>query len=140
MEKADEIWNGALEAVPASDLAGDVALHWALLAHGMVQNGGVLHAAEGLDERELAAACAGYTWLELGEVADLVREITIRFLASAPDDDSVGTLELEANARYAALLPDDEALDAAFRNRLAWKPESFAEPGAPRGWRRYFSR
>lgn len=140
MEKADRIWNDALQAAPASDLAGDVALHEALLAHGMVQNGGVLHAAEGLSERELAAACEGYAWLGLAEVADLLREMSSRLLASDPHDDSVSTLELEANARYAALVSDDEALQTAFRERLARSPSSFAEPGTPRGWRKYFSR
>lgn len=136
MEKADQIWNNALGSKPASKLPGDVALHMALVVHGLVQNGGVLHAVEGLNATDLEAGKSGYVWLGLADVASLISEIEVRAVTNESADGDLGALEEEANSRYAAAVPDDEAIEVAFCDRLAKGPEAFADPHQRRGWRR----
>lgn len=131
MGQPDLIWNNAFGESPASALAGDVALHWALMAHGLVANGGVMHAAECLDVQELQAACDGYRWLGLHEVADLLCEVDVLVGADDLDDDAADALERNSNDRYNKLVEDDQALEAAFRIRFADEPEAFASAQAP---------
>lgn len=125
MDEADEIWNNALGQSPASELPGDVALHWAILAHGLVANGGVIHAAEWLDAQELQAACHGYRWLGLLDVADLLCEVSVLVGADRGDDDAAEVLERNSDERYNSLVEDDQALEAAFRTRFADQPQAF---------------
>ncbi|MFO6453778.1 MULTISPECIES: hypothetical protein [unclassified Aeromicrobium] len=133
MNSVDGIWHRALNAKPASRLPGDVALHAVLRVHGLVENGGVLHATESLSALgELETGLAGFEWLGLGEVAALIREAAARAEDPAIGDDGLDVLEQESNARYSALVPDDEALESALRDRIAKDPGAFAEPRATR--------
>jgi hypothetical protein len=73
MNKATTIWNRALTDYRGpSPAAGDDALAAMLHAHGLVMNGGVLHAVEVMSEAQLAAAKSGYRFLGLDPVADLL--------------------------------------------------------------------
>jgi hypothetical protein len=56
---ADKIWNRACGADPLRTLPGDRALTDLLHPHGLVMNGGVLHAAECMSADELSDAESG---------------------------------------------------------------------------------
>jgi Domain of unknown function (DUF4375) len=119
---ADRIWNRAcLEDV--SDLReGDRLLAAMLLAHGLVMNGGVLHAVESLDEDQLVAAKEGFRYLGLPDVASLLVEARAIFPAGKESEEH----EFEFNKRYYALIPDDSTLTALFEAVLLAKPWAFA--------------
>lgn len=133
-ELADRIWDRALDAMwvwategrpgPGPDVQwpGDVALHAVLLAHGVIMNGGVLHAVESLAPSQLVAAQHGYVWLGLTGVSDLLVEVAAQL--GSTDDES---LEIRSDAVYAKLLPDDEAsIETALRARVSSSPSAFA--------------
>lgn len=127
MDRADDIWNRATTGGGPTAREGDLALSAALLFHGAVMGGGVLHAYETLTADELQRARDGFVWLALSDVARFVEE-TAQSIAGTDWDDheAAGALEASTDEAYDALVPDDEILDAAFRARLAEKPKAFA--------------
>ena len=68
-----KVWNrAALHRGGDSPRPGDSALAALLLAHGYAMNGGVAHAAECLGSDELRAACEGYAFFGLDDIARLL--------------------------------------------------------------------
>ncbi|HKO45883.1 MAG TPA: hypothetical protein VJU84_21580 [Pyrinomonadaceae bacterium] len=114
---ADQIWNrAAMESGGSNAREGDRALSDLLLAHGMVMNGGIGHALEVLSSDELAAAVRGYRFFGLDVVASLLEH-------------SVNATEQEVNqadARYGALIPSDQALVDHFEVLYGESPHAFA--------------
>ncbi|GAA4896835.1 hypothetical protein GCM10025789_13350 [Tessaracoccus lubricantis] len=124
MSNLDRIWNRALDG--GADGDGDLALAAALVFHGMVMNGGALHAVETIDPEELAEAKDGYRWLGLDQVADLITRIEAEAAALAPGDvEAVEDLETSADDDYYALIPDDAALQEALAARYDEEPDAF---------------
>lgn len=129
----ERIWNRACEAseTDAELRAGDRALAAVLLAHGMVMNGGVLHALQGMSPSERREAAAGYRFLALPTLAEL-------FEMQVPEDDldededhdgaesELDRLETMLNQKYWATAADDRALWSAFEKKLAHEPGLFA--------------
>ena len=127
MDRADDIWNRATRGAGRGSREGDVALAGALLFHGMAMNGGVLHAYETLGATELQRARDGFAWLALPDVAAFIEETAQAIAGLDWDDDEAGdAFEASTEQAYATLIPDDAALEAAFRDRLAEKPKAFA--------------
>jgi hypothetical protein len=116
-----------LEGGGASPGRGDVALGAALAFHGLVMNGGALDAVERASEGDLARAMAGFRWLRLEPVADLLASVRTDIDSGALDDpERADALELAADSRYQALLSSEYALLAAFRDRLIDDPHAFS--------------
>jgi hypothetical protein len=124
---ADIIWNrAAMQSSGMDPRPGDVALASVLHLHGLAMNGGLLDAIERLSDSDLDAAEDGYRWLGLDGAAQAVRFVRSQVADGVLDDDSrVDSLEQEADGHYAEVVPDDEALVAAFRRRLEQHPEAF---------------
>ncbi len=114
---ADHVWNrAAMESGGASPRAGDEALAALLLAHGLVMNGGVHHAIEGLSTDELAAAARGFAYFGVDGVGSL--------LTATADAD--GSSEDEVDRRYSQLIPGDAFLAARFEEAFKRNPDNFA--------------
>jgi hypothetical protein len=109
------IWNrAALEAGGDSPRPGDRALASLLLVHGLVMNGGVHHALEGITPEELLAATDGYEFFGFYDVAAFFRGASEDPMLSNWTDDT----EVAANRRYAERVPDDSCLVARFEEVL----------------------
>jgi hypothetical protein len=126
MDRADEIWNRATTGGGESPREGDIALAASLAFHGLVMNGGVLHAFEVLSAEELGRARDGFTWLGMPEVAHFLED-TARSIAETDwdDNDAGDALEASTDESYDRVLPSDQALEDAFRRLLAERPQSF---------------
>ena len=126
MDDADQIWNRATTGGGPDPREGDAALSASLSFHGLAMNGGVLHAYEVLGPDELHRARDGFAWLALTDVPQFV-EATAETISATDwdDEDAVDALERSADDGYEAVLPDDQALENAFRRRLAEQPEAF---------------
>ena len=74
MTEAQQVWNRACLDAATSNLLGDVALAALIRFHGIVMNGGVLHAMEVLSPAEIAAAEAGFRFFDFAELPDLIQE------------------------------------------------------------------
>jgi hypothetical protein len=128
VDAADLIWNrAAREHGGTSPGPGDVALADALAFHSLAMSGGVLDAVERTSGDDLAKAEAGFRWLGLGSLADLLASIRRDIESGALDDDEQAeAMELASDRGYQAALPSDEALIAAFQRRLDDDPSAFA--------------
>jgi hypothetical protein len=100
--------------------AGDIALAAALSFHNMVMSGGVDHALDMLTPEQLTAAAAGYRYLQLDDVAELVGQA--RSALAGEDDDRLAELD----ARYNDLTPRDQTLGDQFAAALQKRPHDFA--------------
>ena len=90
-------------------------------------NGGALDAIERASEGDLARAMAGFRWLRLEPVADLLASVRTDIDSGALNDpERTDALEPAADSRYQALLSSDEALLAAFSHRLVDDPHAFS--------------
>jgi hypothetical protein len=87
-----------------------------LQAHGLIMNGGVLHALEVLTSQELSNSIASYRYFGLGAAAQV--------LAHHYEDSDES--EISSNFAYRQAVPNDEALLHAFRIKLVGCPEAFA--------------
>ena|SRR5690348_16825485 len=115
MSRQDQIWNRAcLEGGGTEPAVGDAALASVLLAHGLVMNGGVVHALECLSSAQVAAAIAGFKYFGL---------TTAAYVFEQPPDASA---EQHLNHMYWQAVPNDEVLAHAFRIKLVASPEAFA--------------
>ena len=113
----DIIWNRAcLHSGGTSPLEGDLALADLLQAHGMVMNGGVVHALESLDAQARSRAAAAFRYFGLPCGAEVFTQ----------DWDETGETEERLDRMYEAAIPDDQAIEHAFRSKLATCPEAFA--------------
>jgi len=118
MSEPGVIWNrAALESGGSSPREGDRALAALLLAHGLVMNGGVAHAAGVLSAEQLLAAISGYRFFGLGEVAE-----TLRSARSGLSDESSEA----ADQRYWSVVPSDDSIASRFEAVFSSRPELFA--------------
>lgn len=128
MRDCDRVWNrAALDSGGTAPRRGDHALADALAAHGLVMNGGVLHALEVLTPDQVRRAASGLEYLGLAQASRVLLETleaSIRFGDSEE-------LEVQSNERYWAVVPDDSTLAARFEQVFAERPEDFASPGNP---------
>ena len=118
---ADMIWNRACGEDPLRVLPGDRALTDLLRAHGLVMNGGVLHAIECMSAQELSDAEAGYRYYGLDEVASLLLRARAVFTT-----DDLGDHEQQLDGEYAHLIRSDDYLVERFEKRLKCCPLDFA--------------
>jgi len=126
MDDEDRIWNRATQGGGDQPRAGDAALSAALAFHGLAMNGGVLHAYEVLSAEELGRAREGFAWLELSDVAQFLEDTAQSIAATNWDDeDAVDALEASADDRYELVLPNDQALEDAFRRQFAMRRQAF---------------
>jgi hypothetical protein len=119
VSRADLVWNRACDGGGRTPGPGDAALAALLLCHGYAMNGGVFHALDGLDERELANAMAGFRLFEMGKAADLLDRARLTPPAER------GPAEAAFDAEYAKLA-SDAALDKHFRRQFDAHPEWFS--------------
>ena len=123
MDDAGLIWNRAtshnLERTAPS---GDRALSSLLHAHGLIMNGGVLHAVEVLPANELLEAQQGYRYFGLPAVAELLARGRTLFTTER----DVGKYERELDSEYKRHIPSDSALTARFEEHLRLHPTDFA--------------
>jgi hypothetical protein len=122
LTKAEMIWNRACAEDPLRSLPGDRALADLLRAHGLVMNGGVLHALECLTANELSDAELGYRFYGLDGVHSLLSRAT-RIFESAEELESH---EQQLDRQYADMIPTDSSLVARFEERLKANPSDFA--------------
>jgi hypothetical protein len=78
LTEADLIWNRACTLLMLR--SGDRALAALLSFHGLAMNGGVLHALDCLNPKELEAAVSGYRFFGLNDVGDLLIEANTKSL------------------------------------------------------------
>jgi hypothetical protein len=112
MTAVELIWNRACKGGCPNPCNGDRALAALLKAHGLVMNGGLLHAVECLSASELADAQAGYRFFNLDSVAKLLA--VARKFWEAGDD--LEYYEGELNQDYTARIPDDSSLFERFES------------------------
>lgn len=120
-EASVEIWNRAVVARGGpAPRAGDTALSSAMAFHNMVMSGGFDHAFDVLTPDQIAEASNGYRYLKFDSVAELIDRVPAALDAAL--DDQIEELE----ARYAALVPQDQTLADHFEAALRERPEDFA--------------
>ena len=137
MDRADRIWNRACDAAGEDETAdvgragaksrreGDRALTAMVMADGLVQNGGVLHAVESLEPSETETACKAFEYYGLRPAAEVLRRAA-REVAEG-DENRLAEVEEELNEAYwAAVSIEDGTLEAAFREHLRDGPEAYA--------------
>lgn len=125
MIAADRVWNrAALENGGANPCDGDRALADLLLTHGLIMNGGVLHAFSSLEPTEWDAAISGYRFFGFEDIATLL-ERTASFDQSKFDDDD-DPLADACDRAYAEAIPEDAVLLERFKSIYAASPSSFA--------------
>jgi hypothetical protein len=122
LTKAEMIWNRACGEDPLRTLPGDRALSDLLRAHGLVMNGGVLHAVECLTDNELSNAKLGYRFYGLEGVTSLLSRAKSVF-ESAED---LECHEQQLDRQYADMIPTDSSLVVRFEERLKSNPSDFA--------------
>lgn len=118
----DRIWNRACLCSEPAGREGDRALAAVLLLHGLAMNGGLLHSLGCLDEAQLESAINGFLYFGLSGVEPVLRYGAAEIAAGRETD----ALEAELDRRYAQFVPDDDALDEAFRRQWRDSPEAFA--------------
>jgi hypothetical protein len=87
------------------------------MTHGLVMNGGVLHAVEVLKPAELDTAIAGYEYLGLAGAAGTL--LRAKKLGDSEKDSEEARLDRE----YATAVPDDASLESAM-DRVDPPPDS----------------
>ena len=122
LTQADMIWNRACGEDPLRSLPGDCALTDMLYAHGLIMNGGVLHAIDCLSAGELRDAEAGYSYFGLEAVTSVLSRARAHFEGGS----DLRTHESQLDAQYIALIPSDSLLVERFVQRLKLKPFEFA--------------
>lgn len=85
----------------------------------MIMSGGLNHTLDVLTPEDFASAAAGFRYLQLTDVADLVEQAQ-----DVPSDD----LLEELGARYSALIPRDQVIGDQFEALLQQRPDDFAPP------------
>jgi hypothetical protein len=130
LSRADAIWNRACDVNVTASSPGDRALAALIVLHGLVMNGGVLHAVECHGTQELADAMAGYRFFEFDDVAILLTDA--KSLTEAHDiynlPDDFDSAYDDFDKRYVTLIRDDDALFARFAAYLLRNPSDFAPP------------
>ena len=128
LSRADAIWNRACDVHATASSPGDRALSALLVLHGLVMNGGVLHAVQCLEAQELAGAMAGYRFFGFDGVAVMLTDAKsfteVHDIFDSQDD--FDSTDADFDKRYVALIRDDSALFARFAAYLLRNPSDFA--------------
>jgi|SRR5580658_8291631 hypothetical protein len=120
---ATRVWNRACsERGGPTPREGDIALASLLLAHGLVMNGGVLHAVGCLGDDQVSAACRGYSYFGFTSVVAVLEQARI---AVATGSES-GELEVRLDKTYAQVIDSDQVLTTAFERHFAANPSLYA--------------
>lgn len=120
---ATVVWNRAGDALALDPLPGDEALEEMQLFHGLVMNGGLLHALESFGEQYgLDAAQASYRYFGLDAVADLIGDVSTMPEAASDTD----PWRYDLTKRYLAIVADDTTLMARLKITLRTHPSDFA--------------
>ena|SRR5260370_18852669 len=122
LTQADMIWNRACGEGPLRSLPGDRALADLLRAHGLVMNGGVLHAVECLTASELSDAESGYLFYGLDAAASLLS----RARTILESDDDLEFHEHQLDGQYSDIIPADSWLVERFEKHLELNPSEYA--------------
>jgi hypothetical protein len=123
LSDADLVWNRAcFGKLDDCAFRGDRALTALLLFHGLAMNGGVLHAVECLQPRELAAAKSGYRFFGFHDVAELISDIGSAGTVAERSDSQEASFGL----RYRKSVPDDDALANRFEDYFKTNRSEFA--------------
>ncbi|MEM6474059.1 MAG: hypothetical protein AAF802_31200 [Planctomycetota bacterium] len=123
MTPADLIWNrAAMNDGGPNPADGDTALAALLYVHGLVMNGGVLHAAETCSSDDIDNALAGYAFFGFDNVHPIFSDA--RQAIDAGSD--LAELESTLDQRYLQQIPSDSTLSNAFEASLAQHPASFS--------------
>ncbi|MBB03619.1 MAG: hypothetical protein CMJ47_13315 [Planctomyces sp.] len=126
LSDSDAVWNrAATEDGGALSAPGDLALAALLHAHGLIMNGGVLHAVELLTEDERSDAQNGFRFFGLAEVASLLS----RAKHSLDEGQGLDDLESRLDSDYTTLVPDDSFLYHRFESRFRDTPRDFSPIG-----------
>jgi hypothetical protein len=137
LDDADRIWNRACDPFASHTTDGDRALQALLGVHGQVMNGGLVSALEYIGPEEIHTAVAGFWYFRLDDAARaLVDAVDVAFPGGADPEargDHIDALDDDVHERleqiednYYAALPQDDVLEAAFRERLRETPGDFA--------------
>jgi hypothetical protein len=122
LTRADMIWNRACGEDALRSLLGDRALTDLLRAHGLIMNGGVLHAVECLTASELSDAESGYRFYGLDAAASLLS----RARTILESGDNLAFHERQLDQQYADIIPADNALVERFESHLESNPSEYA--------------
>jgi hypothetical protein len=122
LTKVDLIWNRACSESRLRSHPGDRALRDLIRAHGLVMNGGVLHAVECLTPDQLADAESGYRFYGF-DAAALLLASAKRILAT---EDNLDLHERELDRQYDAIIQDDTALFNTFAKHMQANPRDYA--------------
>ena len=117
MSASAGVWNRACAEAGATrtlTAPGDRALADMILAHSLAMNGGLLYAIETRRDEERVAAAGGYRYFGLNAAAEVLD------LATSEQ------LEIEADERDGAVVPDDGVVVAAFEAKYAESQAEFA--------------
>jgi hypothetical protein len=125
--QADLIWNRACTLDVADLMVGDRALAALILFHGLIMNGGVLHALECMESesQKFEAAMSGYRVFGFDHVADFLTVARSIAVVTLTDDD-FDSLEAKLYGRYRDQIPDDSTLAERFEAYHSDHPEQFA--------------
>lgn len=118
------IWNRACDEDALQTLPGDRALRDMLRVHGLVMNGGVLHAVECLATDQLSDGANGYRFYGFEEVASLLSGA--RQLFETGND--LELHEKQLNDQYEVLIPSDSSIVERFEVHLHSNPTDYARP------------
>jgi len=129
LTEADMIWDRACGEDPSRTHAGDRALAHLLRAHGLIMNGGVLHAVELLAPDELSDAQSGYRFYGLDEIASLLSRAKTLLEA----DDGLDAHEAQLDREYAEIVPDDTFLVKRFEKHFEANQAEYAPSGQRTG-------
>ena len=123
LSDADLVWNRAcLGKLDDRALRGDRALTALLLFHGLVMNGGLLHAVQCLQPGELASAKSGYRFFGFQDVAELISDIGSVQTSTGMLDSQEASFGL----RYSRSVPDDAMLSHRFEDYFETRKSDFA--------------
>lgn len=126
---ADRIWNRAtLEKGGSTPRVGDSALAVLLQVHGVIMNGGVLHAIEVFSDEELDRARDGFRFFGLDEVSTLINEarrtVPRHRIAQGEYEEH---LEKQLGERYWSFT-SDESIAQRFEGHYRNRSGDFAPP------------
>jgi len=122
LTQADMIWNRACGEDPLRSLPGDHALADLLRAHGLIMNGGVLHAVECLTASELSDAESGYRFYGFDAAASLLS----RARTILETDSDLEFHERQLDWQYAGIISADSSLVERFQKHLVLHPFEYA--------------
>lgn len=106
--------------------SGDVALASLLRVHSLAMSGGLLDAVERLARGDLDAAQAGYRFFDLPEAAAVIGHVRDELERDGLSDEELESLEIEADQRYASVVPTGQVIGDQFEARLVSDPDAFA--------------